>query len=235
MQTLSKTSTWDEEKEHLRKGFSSIVGIDEVGRGPLAGPVVACALSLKANQCLFDKKNREFWESLRDSKQLSHTKREGLFLFLEENFFIGIGRVSAETIDRINILQATFLAMKTAIAEWKRVSSYKTKDKQEKVIFLVDGDKEIPHITIEQCAIVGGDKKVKSIACASIVAKVLRDREMILLDKTFPSYGFAHHKGYGTREHMEALRRFGPIAEHRQSFAPVKKCLRELRSYGVEI
>lgn len=235
MQTLSKISTWDEEKEHLRKGFSSIVGIDEVGRGPLAGPVVACALSLKVNQCLFDKKNREFWESLRDSKQLSHTKREGLFLFLEENFFIGIGRVSAETIDRINILQATFLAMKTAIAEWKRVSSYKTKDKQEKVIFLVDGDKEIPHITIEQRAIVGGDKKVKSIACASIVAKVLRDREMILLDKTFPNYGFAHHKGYGTKEHMEALRRFGPLVEHRQSFAPVKKCLRELRSYGVEI
>lgn len=235
MQILSKISTWDKEKECLQKGFSSIVGIDEVGRGPLAGPVVACALSLKAKQCVFDAKNREFWQSLRDSKQLSHTKRESLFLFLEEHFFIGIGRVSAETIDRINILQATFLAMKTAITQWKQVSSYETKSKQEKVMFLIDGDKEIPQISIEQKAIIGGDKKVKSIACASIVAKVLRDREMILLDKTFPNYGFAHHKGYGTKEHMEALRRFGPIAEHRQSFAPVKKCLRELRSYGVEI
>ncbi|MEI6650763.1 MAG: ribonuclease HII [Candidatus Moraniibacteriota bacterium] len=195
-----------------------IVGIDEAGRGPLAGPVVAAAAAYRDQEPFavaaeLEKKFR----FIRDSKTLSEKKREEMYDFIREQFHLGIGIVDSETIDRINILQATFLAMKEAVSDLKRTIG----DGHHEMLLLVDGNQEIPNLSTAQETVIGGDALVRSIAAASIIAKVTRDRMMVGYDAEYPIYGFAKHKGYGTKDHMDALKRFGACPIHRMSFKPV--------------
>lgn len=185
--------------ERTYNDYTYICGIDEVGRGPLAGPVMACAVILpKDCDILY----------INDSKKLSEKKREELYdMILENAISYGVGSSHAERIDEINILQATFEAMRQAI------------DKLEyKPDILLNDAVTIPDISIPQVPIVKGDSKSISIAAASILAKVTRDRLMVAYDKVFPGYGFADNKGYGSAEHIEALKRLGPCPIHRKSF-----------------
>ncbi len=180
-----------------------IVGVDEAGRGPLVGPVVAGAVILPQGF---------IHPELTDSKKLSEKKRELLYSIITQECQWATGVIDANTIDEINILQATMLAMKTA------VENLKTKYDQ----VLVDGNR-CPDLNNCQ-AIVKGDLTEPAISAASIIAKVTRDRQMLELDSMYPEYGFARHKGYGTKLHIEALEQYGPIiGEHRFSFAPVRK------------
>jgi ribonuclease HII len=195
------------------------VGIDEVGRGPLAGPVVAAAVLYKESTFVVPEELEKNFEWIRDSKKLSEKKREEMYEWIQVHFHIGVGIVSPETIDRVNILQATFLAMKGALTDLKRKVP---KECVENFYLLLDGNQLLPNISHEQEAIVGGDGKIRSIAAASIIAKVTRDRLCDEYDLCYPGYGFARHKGYGTREHMDALRRSGPTPVHRRSFKPVQ-------------
>ncbi len=205
--------------ERYKRGESGIilVGIDEAGRGPLAGPVVAAAAAYRdqASFAVAEELEKKF-TFIRDSKTLSEKKREEMYDFIREHFSVGIGIVTAETIDRINILQATFLAMKEAMTDLR-----KTLGAGEGMLLLVDGNQEIPNLSVAQETVVGGDAAVRSIAAASIIAKVTRDRMMLEYDAVYPAYGFAKHKGYGTKEHMDALRRIGACPIHRMSFKPV--------------
>ncbi len=212
-----KPTTFDFEKKLFEEGWEMIVGIDEVGRGPLAGPVVACAATLKDYSLEIKNYEKKKFDLIRDSKMLSEKQREKLFDFIKEYFYVGIGMCDHETIDRMNILEASFLAMKAAL------SSLNTniKNQNAKIIILVDGNKKIPNLSKEQRAIVNGDKIVKSISAASIVAKVTRDRIMREMDEKYPNYGFHKNKGYGTRFHMDALRKCGPCEIHRKTFEPV--------------
>ncbi|MDX6750944.1 ribonuclease HII [Geminicoccaceae bacterium 1502E] len=181
-----------------------LVGIDEVGRGPLAGPVVAAAVIL-----------REPVEGLADSKTLSAARRLVLAAAIRENAWIGIGAASVPEIERINILQATFLAMRRALA---RLPVQATR-------CVIDGNKAPPLGLPTEC-VVGGDAIVPAISAASIVAKVTRDRLMHRLALRHPGYGFERNVGYGTREHLDALGRLGPTGHHRRGFAPVARlCL----------
>jgi ribonuclease HII len=223
-------STFELEKSLIEAGYKLIVGIDEAGRGPLAGPVVAGAVSFKNNYSDWDNK---FLDLIRDSKTLSEKQRESLFDFIHENFYVGIGICDHHTIDRVNILEASFLAMKSAIASLSHniKPAYRTGRHEKwnkKKIILLDGNKEIPNISIEQKCIVSGDKIVKSISAASIVAKVTRDRMMKEMHKKYPQYNFLQHKGYGTKIHMDALKKYGPCEIHRKSFRPVRKYLMNL-------
>jgi ribonuclease HII len=154
---------------------------------------------------------------VRDSKTLSEKKRDEMYDFVREHFTVGVGVVHSGTIDRMNILEATFLAMKEAVADLRR---HATGDR-DTMILLVDGNMTIPNLSLPQEAIVDGDALVRSIAAASIVAKVTRDRMMLEYDAAYPVYGFARHKGYGTKEHMDALRKHGACPIHRMSFKPV--------------
>lgn len=224
-----KNSTFDLEQALAMDGFEFVIGIDEAGRGPLAGPVVASAVLYKF-QDTRDKTEANFnpptggqnlsekkWELVRDSKKLSEKQREVAFDFVYENFYVGVGICNHETIDRINILEATFLAMKSALSDLKKKIRYQ--DKQH--IIIVDGNKEIPNLSYSQKAIVGGDGISKTISAASIVAKVTRDKIMLEANDKYPQYGFGKHKGYGTKMHMEALQKFGPCEIHRQTFEPM--------------
>lgn len=202
------------------------VGVDEAGRGPLAGPVVAAAVILKNQELGIknqDASKHPLWNLVRDSKKLSAKQRERAFEFIQEHFFVGVGIIHSETIDRVNILEATFLAMRAAVSELQRIMNQelRIKNKNQKLKILVDGNQKIPNVSEEQAAIVDGDAKVKVISAASIIAKVTRDRMMDEYDREFPWYGFAKHKGYGTKLHMDALRKFGPCPIHRMSFRPV--------------
>ena len=179
--------------------FAYICGIDEVGRGPLAGPVVAGAVILpKDCDILY----------LNDSKQLSEKKREELYdIIMEKAVSVGLGYVSPERIDEINILQATYEAMREAIAKLNPTPD-----------LLLNDAVTIPRVEIRQVPIIKGDAKSISIAAASIVAKVTRDRLMVQYDEVFPEYGFASNKGYGAAVHLEALKKYGPTPIHRRSF-----------------
>lgn len=185
------------ERDYEKEGL--ICGIDEVGRGPLAGPVVAGAVILPKNcEILY----------LNDSKQLSAEKREQLYdIILEHAVAVGIGIVSPQRIDEINILQATYEAMRQAIEKLN----------PQPAVLLNDAVR-IPQVAIQQVPIIKGDAKSVSIAAASIVAKVTRDRMMEQYEEVFPGYGFARNKGYGSKEHIEALQTMGPTAIHRRSF-----------------
>ena len=185
------------EKEYSQYDF--ICGIDEVGRGPLAGPVVAGAVVLpKGSRILY----------INDSKKLSAKKREELFdIIKEEAVSVGIGMASPERIDEINILQATYEAMRMAIDNL-----------EVRPDVLLNDAVTIPKIDILQVPIIKGDAKSISIAAASIIAKVTRDRLMVEYDKTMPEYGFASNKGYGSAEHIAALQKYGPTPIHRASF-----------------
>jgi ribonuclease HII len=214
-------STFKIEKGLMSKGWDFAIGVDEAGRGPLAGPVVAGAVILEERE--WSEEEKKLWDLIKDSKKLSEKRREEVFEFLMENFRVGVGICNHETIDRINVLEATFLAMKKAIGELKN----QIKEQEKKMIILVDGDKIIPNFSEEQKSIISGDKLVKSISAASIIAKVTRDRMMNEFDKKYPVYQFAKHKGYGTRIHIEALKQNGPCEIHRKTFAPVRNAIND--------
>jgi len=188
-----------------------IAGVDEAGRGPLAGPVVAAAVILDDERPI---------AGVDDSKRLSTKQRERLFdVIMGQALCVSIGQASAAEVDTINVLQATLLAMRRAV-EGLRLTPIKV---------LVDGN-QLPRLPMLAEAVVGGDGRVACIAAASIVAKVTRDRLMTELDQTLPGYGFAQHKGYGTAQHMQALKRLGASAQHRRSFAPVVEADRAARA-----
>lgn len=220
-------STFKLEEELLKNGYDFVIGIDEAGRGPLAGPVVACACVLKSSSLFpssvpkrdtFSPREKGVLiDLIRDSKTLSHKQREGLFDFIQEHFHVGVGMCSHETIDRMNILEATFLAMKKAVSDLMK----NLKRVELRMIILLDGNKPIPNFSAEQKAIVNGDKYVKSISAASIIAKVTRDRIMLEMHEKYPQYKFDQHKGYGTKLHFEMLQKHGPCKIHRRSFKPV--------------
>lgn len=198
-----------------------IVGIDEAGRGPLCGPVVAAAVCFREPEEILAKLPE--WKFVRDSKKLSEKQREKMFDFVMAHCDVGVGIMHADTVDRVNILEATFLAMKSALSALKKQIPIRqlADNNQETWRIFVDGNQLIPNIPYEQHAIVDGDALMKVIAAASIIAKVTRDRMMLEYDKEYPQYGFAKHKGYGTKVHMDALRKFGPCKIHRMSFKPV--------------
>jgi ribonuclease HII len=181
----------------------AVAGVDEAGRGPLAGPVVAAAVIL-------DPGGR--WDGLNDSKQVSAENREALYarVICEARAFAW-AVVGPRTIDRLNIRRASLEAMRRAVARLRVTPS----------LVLVDGHESVPGMTLPQQAVIGGDATMLSIAAASILAKVVRDRIMERLDRVWPGYGFARHKGYGTAEHLDAIARLGPCRLHRYSFTPV--------------
>lgn len=214
-------SVFEFERSRRRDGATCIVGIDEAGRGPLAGPVVAAVAAFrKQDFAPIDTETEKEWKLVRDSKKLSEKQREKALAFVRDRFVVGVGIVSAETIDRMNILEATFLAMKEALSDFRRKAE-ETGLATDDLLLLVDGNQMIPNLSVRQETVVGGDASVRSIAAASIVAKVTRDRMMLEYDALYPAYGFAKHKGYGTKEHMDALRRLGACPIHRMSFKPV--------------
>ena len=217
--------TFQKEMACRERGIRTvIVGIDEAGRGPLAGPVVAVAAAYRDQAGFVVPEDiRKQFRFIRDSKTLSEKKRDEMYGFVREHFLVGTGIVHSGTIDRMNILEATFLAMKEAVADLKRVISAEreTGAATEDMLLLDDGNMKIPNLTLAQEAIIDGDALVRSIAAASIVAKVTRDRMMLEYDEAYPVYGFVRHKGYGTKEHMDALRKHGACPIHRMSFKPV--------------
>lgn len=200
--------------EHPDQGFAPrefssglIAGVDEAGRGPLAGPVVASAVVLSSERIP---------EGIKDSKQLSPGRREELYrAIMNEALAVGTGVVSAPAIDFMNILEATMLAMAEAVRSLAEQPGF----------VLVDGT-GVPDIAVPAASVIGGDRRCVSIAAASIVAKVTRDKFMEHMDSFYPRYRFRVHKGYGTREHIDAIRRYGPTRLHRFSFEPVKGMVR---------
>lgn len=226
-------SNFELEKKLLDSGYGLVIGIDEAGRGPLAGPVVAAAALFKLSEYPVFDAGDDPLPLVRDSKTLSARQREKAFDIIRDKFHVGIGVCDHRTIDRINILEAAFLAMKKAVGELLRnldpsspSSPYQGEKKRgvfrdARKIVLVDGNKLIPNFSHEQKAIVNGDKKVKSISAASIVAKVTRDRMMLEMHGRYPEYGFDRHKGYGTKFHMEMIGKHGPSEIHRSSFEPL--------------
>ena len=188
------------------ENYSLFAGVDEVGRGPLVGAVVTAAVILDPNKSIV---------GLTDSKKLSEKKRNLLFDEIKEKALAwSLGRCEAAEIDQLNILQATMVAMQRAISGLHIQPEFA----------LIDGNRT-PELSMKSLAVVKGDLRVAEISAASIIAKVTRDREMALLDSEFPQYGFAKHKGYPTKVHVEALEKFGAIDQHRKSFKPVKKVL----------
>jgi ribonuclease HII len=198
------------EKQYFDLGYKLIGGVDEAGRGPLAGPVVAACVVIGAD---FKIDNADL-ELVADSKKLTPKKRERLFGIIKEKALaVEIGIVDNITIDKINILQGTFLAMRRAIHKLKISPDY----------VLIDGKFKIPKLDKPQTAIISGDAKVWTIAAASIIAKVSRDWLMSEIDKEYPQYGFAKHKGYGTKSHFAKIKEHGPCPLHRFSFSPIKE------------
>ncbi len=200
------------EEKLFQKGYKYIAGVDEVGRGPLAGPVVAGAVVF-SNIKIIDKLIKN---GLRDSKILSAKKREYFYeIIIEESQDWAIGTVSEKIIDQINILEATKLAMKRAVKKLKNKPDF----------LLVDGINTIEDFPASQIAIPKADQSVFSVSAASIIAKVTRDRILMDFDKIYPGYGFAEHKGYGTKFHMKMIKKLGPCKIHRKSFSPIGELL----------
>lgn len=189
-----------------RKSGAVICGVDEAGRGPLAGPVVACAAILPLGGL-----STRLLGALDDSKRLSAEVREEIAIKLRVKAIWALGEASVEEIDRFNILQATFMAMRRALQALAEPPD----------VVLIDGNRAPPQLGCRAETIVGGDARSYSIAAASIFAKVTRDRAMARLATTFPGYGWETNRGYGTEEHLGALQRLGPTPYHRKSFAPV--------------
>lgn len=189
---------------------SRVLGVDEAGRGPLAGPVVAAGVVLDPSRPI---------SGLNDSKKLTAKKRESLYQEIYDRaLVVVVHEISVAEIDQINILQATLKAMGKVIGACQQHLSLDC--------VLIDGNQIVPHMPdVQQRAIIKGDSSEECIMAASIVAKVHRDRLMDTIHETFPSYGFKNHKGYGTKAHIEAIMRFGPTPHHRMSFAPLKGML----------
>lgn len=196
---MDSIDLWKIERACFEDGFACVCGVDEAGRGPLAGPVCAAAVILPANLEL---------SGLNDSKKLTDKKRRELYeMITEQATAYAITLVDEKTIDEFNILQATFLAMQQAVGELKMTPD----------LVLIDGNRA-PELSVPTKTVIKGDSLSASIAAASILAKVTRDRLMEQMDETYPQYGFAVHKGYGTKRHYEALRTYGPCEIHRMSF-----------------
>mgnify|MGYP000249472523 CR=1 FL=1 len=194
-QRIENMKVYEHKYEHL--GY--LCGIDEVGRGPLAGPVVACAVILPQDSRIL---------YLNDSKKLSASKREELYdIIMEQAVATGLGTIGPDRIDEINILQATYEAMRQAIAQLSPQPD-----------LLLNDAVTIPKVTMPQVPIIKGDAKSISIGAASIIAKVTRDRMMVYYDSIYPEYGFASNKGYGSAEHIAALKKYGPTPIHRRTF-----------------
>lgn len=199
-QALPPILDWDKRGQY-------VAGVDEVGRGPLAGPVVAAAVILDPNRPI---------EGLIDSKKITEKRRQSLSEEIKEKALAwAISRVDVDEIDRINILQASLQAMALAVADLQ----------QEPDFVMVDGNRIPANLNINAEAIVKGDDRVPCISAASIIAKVARDNEMVEMDSVYPGYGLAKHKGYPTRVHIEALHELGVTDIHRRTFGPVKKVL----------
>lgn len=193
------TELWELENEIYAEGYNLICGVDEAGRGPLAGPVYAAAVILPRDAVI---------DGLNDSKKLTEKKREALFDVITERALIyGIASASVEEIEKLNILNATFLAMNRAIDKLDPIPE----------LALIDGNRSTGIAMPSRC-VVKGDSRCADIAAASILAKVSRDRYMLTLAEKYPQYHFEQHKGYGTKLHYEALREYGPSPEHRPSF-----------------
>jgi len=194
---------WTTERELRTQGFVRIAGVDEAGRGPIAGPVVAAA-------AIFERSCR--LPGLADSKLVKPADRERLYnLICRKAVSVGVGIADARMVDRLNVLKATHFAMTEAIRQLDPAPD----------LLIVDG-RGLPGAPVPQRAIVGGDRTCASIAAASIVAKVTRDRIMMQIEELYPGYAFGRHKGYGTREHLSRLIELGPCPEHRRTFAPVR-------------
>jgi ribonuclease HII len=184
-----------------------VAGVDEAGRGPLAGPVIAAAVILDPENPV---------NGLKDSKQLTPSRREALYLEITRQAIAwAVGRAGVEEIDRLNILQATLLAMQRAVVMLRPAAHH----------VLVDGN-QCPRLDCPVEAVVRGDSTIAAISAASIIAKVTRDREMVEMDRCYPGYGLARHKGYPSQEHLLALQRLGVTPLHRRSYEPVRKLLR---------
>lgn len=205
-----------QEQELFDQGYRVIAGVDEAGRGPLAGPVVAACVAIDANF----KIDSDELRLINDSKKLSAKKREILFKVIREKALaVEISVVNNQVIDEINILQATFMAMKSSVLKIDKNIDF----------VLVDGNLKIPYLQEKQKTIINGDAEVFVIAAASIIAKVSRDWLMLEADKKYPEYEFSRHKGYGTKIHLEKIREHGPCLIHRLSFAPFTKKEKKLR------
>ncbi len=204
------------EKNLFKSGYGYVIGVDEVGMGCLAGPVVVCAIGITNT---FYNKHHKKLRWLRESKLLrSHQREKFAKELITENLAYAISYAYPKTIDRLNIYQASRLAMRSAIKKIKPQFDLRS-------VVLVDGNKKIPGLIGEQLAIIKGDRKIFAIACASIIAKVYRDKIMKKYAKKYPGYGFEKHKGYGTKYHQAQLTALGPCEIHRKSFAPVAKLL----------
>ena len=201
---IGEGSVWTYENLALKRGFRAVAGIDEAGRGPLAGPVVAAAVILPSGADL---------PGIDDSKKLSAPKREHLYGLISDcALAVGVGMADHSCIDRINILQATLRAMAEAVANLAVAPDY----------LLIDGISTIP-LNLPQRTIKKGDSASISIAAASVIAKVTRDRMMMEYDRQYPGYGFAEHKGYGCASHLSAIAKLGPSPIHRKTFRGVKE------------
>lgn len=216
---------WYYENQARLDGYQSIAGVDEAGRGPLAGPVVAAAVVLPDPSTLRQAQGSGFDpRGIHDSKKMSPSAREKAFARItSEALAFGVGIVDPATIDEINILRATHRAMRAALNDLGAVFDF----------ILVDG-LAVPELPAPSRAIVAGDSLSVSISAASIIAKVTRDRIMLELHEQYPDYGFASHKGYGTKEHIAAIDRCGPCPCHRKSFSPVSERIANCRLPGLD-
>jgi ribonuclease HII len=197
-----------------RDGAKKLAGIDEAGRGPLAGPVVSAIASILPGTAL---------PGLDDSKKLTERKREELFERLRtvrgRKVWYGIGQCSAQEVDELGIRPATFLSMERAVVDWLASGAQGLED----FLVVIDGRDQVPGLRhLRQIAVIKADGRSRNVAAASVLAKVSRDRIMVEMSRQYPEYGFERHKGYGTKAHMEALDRAGPSPVHRRSFEPVK-------------
>ena len=208
---MEKVDLYQYEKELWKNGINLIAGMDEVGRGPLIGPVVTACVILPKDFVL---------EGLTDSKKLSEKKREEFYDYIMEHAIsVGIGMIDENVIDEVNIYEATKLAMYQAVE--------KSKVKPEHV--LIDAMK-LDKLEMPSTSIIKGDAKSISIAAASVIAKVTRDRMMIELDQKYPMYGFKSHKGYPTKKHIEAIKEYGLIDGYRKTFKPISEMVKELEN-----
>ena len=208
------------EKYYWKKGYKTIIGLDEVGRGPLCGPVTTAAVIVNSKFQIKDKNFKEILKNARDSKKLSERQREKIFKLIQKcpNIKFAVSSVGPKTIDKINISNATKKAMKNCL------NKILPKRNPKKILILIDGNRILDkNLKIRQKAIVKGDDKIFSIALASNIAKVTRDRKMKKLSLQYPKYYFHQHKGYGTKLHKKLIKKYGPCKIHRKSYRPIKK------------
>ena len=210
------------DQQFLQEGYTNLIGVDEAGRGPLAGPVVAAAVCLRENR---------FSVKIKDSKKMTACQRDKAFIEIFEKAYVGIGMMNEFVIDQVNILQATFLAMNAAVRQLIFQIKQNKNDvllDQQTTCLLIDGNRFISQVPYSYKTIIKGDDKSLSIACASVIAKVTRDRILEKYHQIFPEYGFDQHKGYPTAAHQRALEKYGAAFVHRKTFRTVTNVLKPI-------